>query len=515
MQNTRTVQLLRYNRIALFSFVMLLSLGRSNAQTGKTIVRFDKNKTHQTIRNFSASDAWACQFVGNWPDEKRNQVADWLFSVDTNANGSPKGIGLTMWRYNLGAGSAEQGDSSKIRDPWRRAALFDATDEEGRRRVEAQNWFLQAAGKRGVKQFLAFYNSPPVQLTKTKKAFAFKAQSNIDSLQYDAFAAHAVKAIQSIKKTTGIAFDFISPVNEPQWDWSDGGQEGSPYSNRQVYGVVKSFSNAFQRQKLATKILITESGHIQYLLPGSDKPGKDNQIADFFASSSSDYVGNLPSVSRTIASHSYFSTSPFDKGIAIRNKVREQIEKTGKLEYWQSEYCILGDNAGDIDGNKRDLGMNAALYVAKVIYQDLVAANASAWQWWLAVSAYDYKDGLVYVDKNKTDGNVCDSKMMWAMGNYSRFVRPGMRRIDVDAPEKKLLVSAYKSENNKTTVLVFVNPTDSSSNIALESTSGQPGKLVSVYTTDATRNLEKSTTAINDVIIPSKSVVTVIVNDGK
>ena len=76
------------------------------------------------MHNFAASDAWACQFVGSWPDEKKNVIADWLFSTDTLANGTPKGIGLTMWRDNIGAGSANQGSASGINDEWRRAASF-------------------------------------------------------------------------------------------------------------------------------------------------------------------------------------------------------------------------------------------------------------------------------------------------------------------------------------------------------------------------------------------------------
>ena len=30
-------------------------------------IRIDPSKTYQTIRNFGGSDAWACQFAGNWP----------------------------------------------------------------------------------------------------------------------------------------------------------------------------------------------------------------------------------------------------------------------------------------------------------------------------------------------------------------------------------------------------------------------------------------------------------------
>ena len=214
-------------------------------------VQIDETNTAQTIHNFAASDAWACQFAGNWPDEKRNAIADWLFSMDTLANGNPKGIGLSMWRYNIGAGSANQGNASGINDEWRRAAsLVDNTQLS---LIQGQNWFLSAAKERGVKQFLAFYNSPPAELTKNKKAFASNGVCNIDDTNYSLFAKQAVSSIQQIENSTGIHFNFLSPVNEPQWDWSDGGQEGCPYTNTEMSNLVKSFdteltSSAFRHK---------------------------------------------------------------------------------------------------------------------------------------------------------------------------------------------------------------------------------------------------------------------------
>ncbi|MEO7983286.1 MAG: glycoside hydrolase, partial [Bacteroidota bacterium] len=114
-------------RILVHFFLGLVTLfcikpGSSAQQSSSKIsIRFDEQKTYQIIQNFAASDAWACQFAGNWPAEKKNAIADWLFSMDTLSNGNPKGIGLSLWRYNLGAGSAEQADSSGIKDEWRRA----------------------------------------------------------------------------------------------------------------------------------------------------------------------------------------------------------------------------------------------------------------------------------------------------------------------------------------------------------------------------------------------------------
>ena len=500
-------------RLVIFLATIFIGHYVYGQQSDRAVIVFDPSKTYQIIDNFGASDAWSCQFVGNWPDAKKNAIADLLFSRDTLANGNPKGIGLSLWRYNFGAGSANQGANSGIKDEWRRAANLANDSNHAADGINAQNWFLTAAKKRGVNQFLAFFNSPPVHLTINKKAFASKGQTNINNDHYKDFANYAVATINQIKKTTGIAFNYISPVNEPQWDWSDGGQEGCPYSNVEMSNLIKSFNEKLLKSKLGTKIILPEAGHIKYLLKSSDKPGKDDQINAFFNSSSPEYIGNLPLVSNSVAYHSYFSTSPDKNAIAVRTEVQKNISKINGLKLWQSEYCILGDNAGDINGNKKDLGMDAALYVARVIHQDLSVANATAWQWWLAISPYDYKDGLIYIDKNKTDGSYYDSKILWALGNYSSFVRPGMKRIEASTNAKDLFVSAFKNDSNKS-VIIIVNPSAEQKVISLkkETVALPAGKMLITYTTDATSSLKKNSITGNELSIPAKSVVSVIIN---
>lgn len=476
----------------------------------KVSLHINHAKTYQVIDNFGASDAWACQIVGSWPGSKRNQIADWLFSRDTLKNGSPKGIGLSLWRYNLGAGSAAQGDSGGIKDEWRRAARTISPDLSEKRKVEAQNWFMMAAKKRGVRQFLAFYNSPPVSLTKNGRAFATGGISNIDSSNYKAFADYTVKAIRAIKKSTGISFDYVSPVNEPQWDWSDNGQEGCPYSNAQISALVKTFSRKFIDEKIAAKLVVSESGHLKYMLTATDKTDRDAQVYDFFNALSPLYLGDVAGVAKVISSHSYFSTSPFTSGAQLRSSIRDSINATGNLAYWQSEYCILGDNNGEIEGNKRDTGMAAALYVAKVIHQDLVFGNATAWQWWTAISGYDYKDGLVYVDKGNPNGVVTDSKMMWAMGNFSRFIQPGMVRIEASTDLSDLLVSAFMDESQKTLVLVFINGSMKDHAVSTDAGNLSSAKTAAMYTTSASQKLSKRIVEINQLVIPAKSIVTLV-----
>ena len=465
-------------------------------------IRIDLSRTYQTISNFAASDAWSCQFVGNWPEPAKDSIADWLFSMDTIAGGDPKGIGLSLWRFNIGAGSARQGEASGIKDEWRRTDLWQYQ--------QGQQWFLKAAGQRGVRQFLGFFNSPPVQLTTNARAYADNGRCNVDSAHYSAFAQYSVDVLKGIKHTTGIALDYISPVNEPQWDWSDGGQEGSPYTNREISGLVKAFSAALLDHRLTTRILVPESGEHKYLWEEGNKPGRGNQVTAFFNSSSPSYIGNLPNVCKTVASHSYFTTSPFSRAIEIRKKIAHDIASAGNLDYWQSEYCILGDNAGEINGGSRDLGINAALYMAGVIHADLVYGNAAAWQWWLAISPYNYKDGLIYIDKNKTGGSYHDSKMLWALGNYSRFIRPGMKRVYATLPSSdSILVSAWKDEKKKKLVVVVVNRSLEYLPLTLSTSTGNAiTSQWSAYTTSSTKNLGKQTLSSNQAEIPPQSLIT-------
>ena len=127
----------------------------------------------------------------------------------------------------------------------------------------------------------------------------------------------------------------------------------------------------------------------------------------------------------------------------------------------------LADGDLQIMGNDEEIGGRKwirpydedSLYVARIIHHDIVYAGAKSWQWWRAIGG-DYKDGLIReytTDDNFLDGRVEDSKLMWALGNYSRFIRPGAVRLSVsvsikqtlsfpdgDTDQQGLMCSAYK-----------------------------------------------------------------------
>ncbi|WP_245645449.1 glycoside hydrolase [Niabella ginsenosidivorans] len=483
----------------------------------KIVVTLYPSKEQQTIHSFGASDCWTAKFVGNWPDEqKKNRIADLLFSMDTLRDGSPEGIGLSLWRFNIGGGSFEQGTASNIKDEWRREECFiNADGSYNWKKQKGQQWFLQAARKRGVAYTLGFSLTPPVFMTQNGKAYNASGgtRMNIREGMMGAYAAFLAKVTAHFK------FDFLSPVNEPQWKWgkADGaGQEGTQALNTEIAALVKAI--ALKMKNVPAKIVVGEAGQWDYVF-GKNEKGCGDQARRFFTPGAATYIGGLPQVAGIISAHSYFTTCPDAAAVSIRQQVRSVAQQLAPLQVWQTEFGILGNICNQYRGAPRNTGIDYGLYVAKVIHYDLTVANATSWQWWLAMSPYNYSDALVYINTPsgkidasacKTDGIVSDSKQLWALGNFARFIRPGMKRITVTVSGKaaagNVLVSAYKEKDTKKTVVVLINPEDREQSVQLKGIEHQP---LGVYTTDRIQNLKHSVVQPNEMRLPPKSVVTV------
>jgi len=98
--------------------------------------------------------------------------------------------------------------------------------------------------------------------------------------------------------------------------------------------------------------------------------------------------------------------------------------------------------------------------------------KASAWHWWTAVSLENYKDGLIYTDySNPGDPEtIYPSKTLWALGNFSRFIRPGAIRVSLGGENDELdglLASTYKNEIGEDVIVVYVNMSDLPIEVAL------------------------------------------------
>lgn len=494
------------------------------AQT-ESVVRYEvTDRMQQTIDGFGASDAWSMWQIGEWDDSLQVKVADWLFSKD-------KGIGLSVWRFNAGAGSASQGDSAQInRDT--RTEYFEK--QTGQRR------FLRLAKERGVPTFLAFYNSPPVTLTQNGLATntGRGGTLNLREDSYGAFAAYIADMLETAKKEDGINFGYVCPVNEPDghWNWQGPKQEGTPATNREIARVTRHLDHELQKRKLDTKILINESSDLRCMLGVHETDWqRGNQIQCFWNPDSADtYVGNLRSVADVMAGHSYWTNTPVlspsdpdyaTKGLyGYRKRVADALKRVGK-GFWMTELCIMGNDEEIHGGGGFDFTMEVALYVARVMHYDLTVANARSWQWWRAAGG-NYKDGLIrmYVKGERlgrgmgvaNQNMVRDSKLMWTIGNYSRFVRPGAVRLDMggDMSAQGLMLSAYKNADG-TMAVVAINYSGDDRKVALSMPKDMRKKTkAEVYrTSDAEgENLKHvGEMKLDRVVLPARSVTTLLV----
>ena len=497
-------------------------------------VKADPSIQLQTIDGFGASDAWRAQFVGkNWPLEKRNQIADLLFSQDFDQAGNPLGIGLSIWRFNITAGTAEQGDASGIKNVWRRGECFVNSDGDyDWSRQAGQQWFLHAARERGVEKLLAFPNAPPVHLSSNGLGYASEGQYqiNLKPGNLPLYADFLVDVLEHFSEE-GLSFDYLSPVNEPQWDWNNGSQEGTPALNEEIYQLVKELSGELSDRELNTRIVIGEAGTIGHAAIsmktiGQAGEGRDDQARFFFGKSSPYYIGNFPNVENTLSAHSYHSVWPIEEQVQYRQLVAKSLrEANPDLGYWMSEYCILQENGEIGRGGGRDLGMATALYVARIMHHDLTITNAKSWQWWTAITEVDYKDGLVYLDDGsegstgkmgahiqslQSDGAIRDSKLLWVMGNYSRFIRPGMHRIQCELstelnPVNGLLASAYHNPVNGSLVYVLTNLSEKASTVSIGGS-----EPVKCYTTDHDSDMDFSIQDSDGIVIPARAVLTIV-----
>jgi hypothetical protein len=472
----------------------------------------------QTMESFGASDAWQCNFIGkNWPLDKRNHMADLLFSKAVDAEGNPKGIGLSLWRFNIGAGSTEQGDASNIVDEWRRTECFTADGVSYNMSKQAgQVWFMKAAKQRGVEKLLAFANSAPVYLTNNGKAHAvIKEFYNLKDGKMPELADFWVNALDKLKTEHGLTIDYVSPFNEPQYEWDGTGQEGSPATNTNIYTFVNTLSPKLKDKGLSSQIVVAEAVAFEPLYKTvTNTESRSNQIDYFFAPNSAKNISGLSNVKKTISGHSYWQVWPLSELISSRQSAATRIQGVPGLSLWSSEYCVL-ENPGTAElpgggGPGRDLGMKTALWVARIISSDIAIGGVTSWQWWTAISRGDYKDGLIHVDDGasngaggsdycKYDGYIRETKILWALGNFSFFVKPGMVRVQIpgldnSAATTDVMLTAYKDQVNKKLVIVAVNIGTSAKTYKLNLSGGVlANNKLTPYTTSDTQSLKKGT----------------------
>ena len=162
------------------------------------------------------------------------------------------------------------------------------------------------------------------------------------------------------------------------------------------------------------------------------------------------------------------------------------LQKAYELPATEAEYNMtitIGDKGGNTTSTQSVVKVSelpdfSRMYLADV---DDVADLSSD------LMGSDYKDGLirVYSTDNWKSGKAIPSKLMWCLGNFSRFIRPGATRYPVtlldehrqivqdgETDPRAVMVSAYRNIDGSW-VMVAINYSESAQSFTIDGIQGK------------------------------------------
>ena len=476
--------------IRLITILLLIILVGSVPAMAAETLTIDESVTHQTLESFGTSGAWWSQYVGLWDDKYMNTMKTNRQRIATLLYDQKYGIGLTGYRYNLGAGSADSG-LGNYWDPNRRAQSFEvAPGEYDFSKDEGAQWFLKEVVRLGADEITLFFNSPLERLTISGTAQVTKGMNkNIEPENYAEWAKYACDVTEYFL-SQGVPVKFLSPINEPQWAWDDG-QEGCHYEPQQIAGVYIAFLEEMEKRPALAGVELSgpESGEwggqtIQYVsaLLGNQK------LSEHF---------------KAVDNHSYWSNT--QSKVSFKNWMKVQYPD---VKIRMSEWCEMV--------NGTDLTMDSAIHLAQCVQEDLTVLDAVAWCTWVGVSPGGYRDGLIHATENGTgEKSIVPLKRLWAYGNYTRFIRPGFVRVDANGVKGAYPV-AFKGERDgkQQLVIVLINEQFSSQFIELAGDFSAYSKM-EIHETSTARDLARTYNGAvkTDVTLPMQSVITIVLSE--
>jgi glucuronoarabinoxylan endo-1,4-beta-xylanase len=136
------------------------------------------------------------------------------------------------------------------------------------------------------------------------------------------------------------------------------------------------------------------------------------------------------------------------------------------------------------DNVRSDNSIVHGLKIARWIHHAIVEGNATAWLHWWMIPPKANTQGLLGPD------GVTQSKRLWVLGNYSKFVRPGFVRYGYTGTlSDDVLVSFYQEPGSNKAVVVAINSRRAATTLTISLSSTSATRMFTPWVTDASRNL--------------------------
>jgi glucuronoarabinoxylan endo-1,4-beta-xylanase len=281
---------------------------------------------------------------------------------------------------------------------------------------------------------------------------------------YSSWASTLAGFVATVRsQTNGVQLYGISAQNEPE---NAVPYLSCVYTGAQMAAFVKVLGPMLHALNPPVKLLAPEPAAWSDLWTGGQQYGAAI-LADPVAAAAVDIL----------ATHDYYATDPskaFDP-VAPPSGVTMPI--------WETE--VSGVAMTSQAGPSSDISNGIA--VAQWVYNALVTGGASAWHYWWLVSQNDDNEGLLLADGGTT-------KRLRTVGNFSKFVRPGYRRVGVSGGVPSgVQVVAFANPADGTVVVVAINTNSTATPLPLAVTGTQVPAELTPWVTAATEDLAQQT----------------------
>lgn len=475
------------------------------SQTANVKLTIDADEKGEVLDGFGASACWWSQIAGG--SEYAEEIAKLLYSEE--------GLGLNIYRYNIGGGSAEI--DSEIKDPWRTTESFYVLNEKTgeyeydfTRDANAQKFLELCLSYGCIDTVILFANSPHHTMTLNGDTYGHKTQwtSNITPDQYEAYAEYLV-TIAEYFINKGVPVKYISPINEPNWSWGYDRQhqEGCFYRSEDIYAIFKAVAKELKEKDL------------DIMLAGPEAATIDHQLYEWFGYLYNDedirpYLG-------TLSYHSYWTDE------ALHNKIRlgEWLDTiVPDIPVEMSEWCHLPCTApvDSIDG---------ALLQARTMANDLNYSNINSWTAWVGLNEIgigedgkEYSDGLLVAPKDFSEYKI--AMRYYAVAHFSKFIPEGSVKISTEKNINDIIKNETVNETGTITVnsmkyglncVSYLTPDNKIVTVVVNESEDRSIKFdvdaekMTVYTTTQENQLQETYNGkVKKVDLPAKSIMTIV-----
>lgn len=411
---------------------------KNTQDTSRVTLTVNETETLQEMNGWGSAAAWWAQVAGG--SKNADDIAKLLYSKE--------GLGLNIYRYNVGSGEKQNPNSRLDPDSWKSTASFLVYNEktgkyeyDWSQDANAMNMLKLCMSYGCIDSVVLFSNSPHFSMTVSGQASGGlkKHQNNLKPECYQEYVDYFLDITEHFLEL-GVPVKYISPINEPLVSWGGDNvyQEGRHYDEKEMFKLYRMFAKSIKERGLNVKMSMCEVSKI------------GNPAFEYIKKISKDE--ELSSVMATYSYHSYWSDTNY-----LLKKAWGQY-----LRRYYPDVTVEMDEWCELPCHSTTRSISGARTMARTICQDIMYSNATAWTSWVAVSEWgDNSDGLIIADHECNE--YYTAKRYNALAHFSKFVPVGSKVISNEKDVNDRVAWKIKNQMgfvilNKTNCASFLTP---------------------------------------------------------